>query len=111
MVPDTRIAPRKRCLVAIDAPSGPVLLMVELPTDASIAAALVEARRLLEAGARSPDGMDWAGIDWAGPVGIWGRCRDRAEVPADNDRIELYRPLAMDPRQRRRARLRSSAQR
>lgn len=111
MAPSTHIARGKRCLVAIDMASGPVLLAVELPAEASIAAALVEARRLLEAGAAVPAGIDRAGLDWEGPVGIWGRCCDRAEVPADNDRIELYRPLAMDPRQRRRARVRSGVRR
>lgn len=36
------------------------------------------------------------------PVGIWGRPADRADLVRDGDRIELYRPLAMDPRDARR---------
>ncbi|MDX1517005.1 MAG: RnfH family protein [Woeseiaceae bacterium] len=37
-------------------------------------------------------------------VGIWGRIVDRQTVVADGDRIELYRPLAIDPREARRQR-------
>ena len=36
------------------------------------------------------------------PVGIWGRVVDRKRPVADGDRIELYRPLRMDPRDARR---------
>jgi len=36
------------------------------------------------------------------PVGIWGRCVARDTVVADGDRVELYRPLQIDPRDARR---------
>lgn len=43
-------------------------------------------------------------VPWdSAPVGIFGEPRTRADLPADGDRIELYRPLCDDPRQRRRA--------
>jgi putative ubiquitin-RnfH superfamily antitoxin RatB of RatAB toxin-antitoxin module len=36
------------------------------------------------------------------PVGIWGRVTARDQVLADGDRVEIYRPLEMDPREARR---------
>lgn len=35
-------------------------------------------------------------------AGVWGQCVDRKHVLSDGDRVELYRPLAMDPREARR---------
>ena len=35
-------------------------------------------------------------------VGIWGHPAPRDRVLADGDRVEVYRPLAMDPREARR---------
>ena len=35
-------------------------------------------------------------------VGIWGRPVDRDQSVRDGDRIEIYRPLQMDPREARR---------
>ena len=35
-------------------------------------------------------------------VGIWGRAVARDQVLADGDRVELYRPLQIDPREARR---------
>lgn len=93
----------KRCLVAIDAPRGPLLCSLTLPAEATVATALGEARRQLDDGALDPP------IDWEGAaVGIWGRHCDRNAVPGDGDRIELYRALAADPRQRRRQRARNA---
>ena len=37
-------------------------------------------------------------------VGIWGRLVERAERLQDGDRVELYRPLELDPREARRLR-------
>ena len=37
-------------------------------------------------------------------VGIWGQCVSRSSSVKDGDRIELYRPLRMDPREARRLR-------
>jgi hypothetical protein len=36
-------------------------------------------------------------------AGIWGRPVDRQHRLKDGDRLELYRPLVMDPREARRA--------
>jgi putative ubiquitin-RnfH superfamily antitoxin RatB of RatAB toxin-antitoxin module len=35
-------------------------------------------------------------------AGVWGRPVERGHVLLDGDRVELYRPLAMDPREARR---------
>ena len=35
-------------------------------------------------------------------AGVWGRPVDRDHVVSDGDRVELYRPLEMDPREARR---------
>jgi uncharacterized protein len=86
----------KRCTVACDTPQGIVCCELTLPGTATVAEALAEARRLI----------GQAAVDWeAGPVGIHGRPCSRQQIPADGDRIELYRALQLDPRAARRARL------
>jgi putative ubiquitin-RnfH superfamily antitoxin RatB of RatAB toxin-antitoxin module len=92
-------APRKRCLVAIDAVAGPLLIELELAGDASVAVALAQARAAVQRD-RLPCDIDWDGA----AAGIWGQRCERAAVPRDGDRIEVYRPLPADPRERRRRR-------
>ncbi len=92
-------APAIVCLVAVDLPDGPRLCSVQLAPPADLEAALQAARLQIGEG----------GIDWqSGCVGIWGQVRPRSTILADGDRIELYRPLALDPRQRRRQRARAA---
>jgi hypothetical protein len=90
----------KHCTVSCDTEGGVLECELELPEDASIDAALVAAR------ARLGDGR----VDWqqAG-IGIFGRVLPRTYVPLDGDRIELYRPLMIDPRSSRRRRAQQSA--
>jgi len=38
------------------------------------------------------------------PVGVWGAFCERGEVLRDRDRVELYRPLRVDPKEARRQR-------
>jgi len=91
----------KRCLVAVDGPQGPLLWELVLDREATIDAALAAARTRLGGG-------QGGAIDWeAGVVGVWGVRCGRDVIPGDGDRIELYRPLPDDPRQRRRQRARS----
>jgi putative ubiquitin-RnfH superfamily antitoxin RatB of RatAB toxin-antitoxin module len=67
---------------------------VVLSAEATIADAIEAARR------QAPQ----ADVPWdTAPVGIFGEPHNRADVPADGDRIELYRPLRDDPKERRRA--------
>ncbi len=35
-------------------------------------------------------------------IGIWGRAAQRDQVVKEDDRIEIYRPLQLDPREARR---------
>src|SRR5258708_34248620 len=52
---------------------------------------------------------EFAGIDFAGlAVGIFGRVSVEGQVLADGDRVEIYRPLAADPKSARRARAREA---
>jgi hypothetical protein len=37
-------------------------------------------------------------------VGVWGRSRSLAEAVEDGDRVEIYRPLTIDPKEARRVR-------
>lgn len=39
-------------------------------------------------------------------VGVWGRVLDRASALRDCDRVEIYRPLLVDPKEARRQRYR-----
>ncbi len=86
----------KRCQVAYATPARAYLWALELPDNACIGDALAAARVL--AGA--------APIPWdSAAVGVFGELRRRTDACADGERIELYRPLARDPRARRRQRL------
>ena len=52
---------------------------------------------------------EFAGIDLAGSaVGIFGRVTAAGQMLADGDRVEIYRPLAADPKSARRARAREA---
>lgn len=87
----------KHCSVACDTPAGVVLLELELPDRATIADALTAARARLGG---------QIGVDWEhGATGVYGQSQPRDFVLAEGDRLELYRPLPVDPRERRRARV------
>lgn len=74
------------------------LWSLRLGPEACIADALAAAR------AAAGNTAAAARIPWdTAPVGIFGELRQRSDRFADGDRIELYRPLARDPRERRRA--------
>ncbi|HEX2790968.1 MAG TPA: RnfH family protein [Steroidobacteraceae bacterium] len=85
----------KRCSVACDTPAGILLCELDLPDDATIAVALSGARRVL-----GDSAADWE----RAATGIYGRVYSRTHIPVHGDRIELYRPLKVDPRAKRRAR-------
>ena len=91
----------KRCVVAYATRDEQFLWTVELPEQGTVADALRAAREIAERAA--PLDVPW---DEAA-VGIFGQVCSRAEVPAEGDRIEIYRPLAADPRERRRQAVRS----
>jgi putative ubiquitin-RnfH superfamily antitoxin RatB of RatAB toxin-antitoxin module len=68
---------------------------------------------LLPAGSTVADTLDRSGIVARHPeanlgqcpVGIFGRHVDRQSVVTDGDRVELYRPLIVDPKDARRKRV------
>jgi putative ubiquitin-RnfH superfamily antitoxin RatB of RatAB toxin-antitoxin module len=88
---------RKRCVVAYATRDEQFLWSVELPAAATVADALAAAHALAQR-----DDVPWDSTD----VGIFGRACNRSDVPLDGDRIEIYRPLRSDPRERRRGRVR-----
>jgi uncharacterized protein len=87
---------RKRCMVAYATRERQYLWAVDVPSEATIADIIEAARQLAD----EPD------VPWeTAPVGIFGEVRDRSACPAEGDRVELYRPLPTDPRDRRRERV------
>ena len=71
-----------------------VEIEVRLPQGATAADAL----------ARFP-AREIRGVDLAtASIGVWGRRVERGHVLADGDRLEVYRPLAAEPRTARRRR-------
>lgn len=64
----------------------------------------------LKEGATVADAIDASGLAArfpdeqieALPTGIWGRPADRDHAVSDGDRVEIYRPLEIEPREARR---------
>ena len=64
----------------------------------------------LEEGATLADAIEKSGLtaQFPGeqieslPTGVWGRPVDRNHVLRDGDRVEIYRPLEIEPREARR---------
>jgi len=86
-----------RVSVAIALPGRQEVVDLELPPGSRVADALASdgVRERLR-------GVDADALD----VGIWSRRCARDAVLRDGDRVELYRPLAADPKAMRRARAR-----
>lgn len=75
--------------VAYALPDRQWLLSLNLPVGSTLAAAL-------SAAAQTPDWpLPAAGEDWS--VGIWGRRATPDTVLQPGDRVEVYRPLHLDP--------------
>ena len=103
----TTTSGRKRCVVAYATRQRQHLWTLDLPAQATITDALAAARLIAE-GSPTSDGKiaDAPDVPWdTAPVGIFGELRDRQDVPVDGDRVEIYRPLRSDPRERRRERV------
>lgn len=86
----------KRCVVAWALRDEQFLWNVELAPEATVADALAAARQIAQR-----EDVPWE----SGDLGIFGQPCARTDVPLDGDRIEIYRPLASDPRERRRQRV------
>ena len=87
----------KRCTVAYATPERQWLWVVTLPDSATVADALEQARA-------QAAGLE---VPWNADVGVFGELCDRAAVPRDGDRIEIYRPLKADPKVSRRERVKA----
>jgi putative ubiquitin-RnfH superfamily antitoxin RatB of RatAB toxin-antitoxin module len=75
-----------------------VVRSISLPQGSRLADALLLAER----------DEELQGIDFSrAPLGIFGQLVQRDQVLSDGDRIEIYRPLAADPKIARRARARA----
>ena len=83
----------KRCVVAYATRDEQWLWTVEVPATASVAD-VINAARLIA----NRDDVPWD----SATLGIFGHPCNRVDIPAEGDRIELYRPLASDPKARRR---------
>jgi len=64
----------------------------------------------LPAGATVQDALLACGLD-ADSVGVWGRKAQPGDLVKEGDRIEVYRPLRVDPKVARRERFRSQGAR
>jgi uncharacterized protein len=78
-----------------------VVRSLSLPQGARLADALLLAERDEEL-----QGIDFSRV----PLGIFGQRVQRDQVLSDGDRIEIYRPLAQDPKIARRERARTGRQ-
>ena len=98
----------KRCVVAYATRDHQYLWTVDLPHEATIEDALKVARGLAaETLTTRGTKEELQKVPWdTAPVGIFGEPHRREDVPEDGDRIEIYRPLQSDPRERRRAQVR-----
>ncbi len=74
---------------------------------AEVALELPEGSTIADAVAASGLATRFPGIDIAAAgVGIWYRLREPHTLLSDGDRVEIYRPLKVDPKQARRERAR-----
>ena len=60
----------------------------------------------LQPGATVRDAIQAAGLKAGAALGIFGKQVAADTVLADGDRVEIYRPLRLDPKERRRERAR-----
>jgi len=80
--------------VAYATPAEQIVVEVELPPDATLAQA-IDVSGLLQ---QFPD------IDLHHGVGIFGERRALTDTVCEGDRVEIYRPLKVDPKDQRRRR-------
>lgn len=95
-----------RCEFVHALPNWAWSVLLALPPGATVADAVAAARAAWQREpAPSPGDIR---IDWGGAVGIQGEACGRDRVVEDGDRVELYRPLAVDPKESRRKRARDA---
>jgi uncharacterized protein len=88
---------------------GVMLIFAEPSRAVSRQYSLAEGSTVQDALTLASADPEFAGIDLAQmPVGIFGRVVQRNQRLQEGDRVELYRPLAEDPKTARRQRARSA---
>ena len=93
-----------RCAFAAALPAWQGVLEFDLPESATVADVLALARERLQTIA--PEAIGHAA--WReGATGIFGAVCERAQTLRSGDRVELYLPLSVDPKEARRARARA----
>lgn len=100
---DAAVTPLVCCAFAAALMSWQGELPLQLPAGASVADALASAMALLTdrgIGLSAEERAWWS----AAPVGIFGEVCARDRLLEPGDRVELYRPLRVDPKSARRAR-------
>ena len=86
--------PGEVCIEVVFAlPEQQVLVSVTLTEGATVAEAIAAAGLAARFPGEQLDAL---------PTGIWGRPAERDDVVYDGDRVEIYRPLEIDPREARR---------
>ncbi len=90
-----------RCTVVFARPERLWEWQLELPDGADLAQALAAAQTQAVS-APDPPQLDWQNAK----AGIYGLACDRHVRLSDGDRVEIYRPLAADPKESRRERAR-----
>jgi putative ubiquitin-RnfH superfamily antitoxin RatB of RatAB toxin-antitoxin module len=85
----------KRCTVVFATPARQWVWQVEIADAGTVGDALAAARA--QAGALA--------VPWAADVGIFGELCGRERQLSDGERVEIYRPLILDPKESRRARV------
>ncbi len=90
------------CVTYSPAPREVREWQLALPAGSTVADAL----------AASPLQSEFPGVDLnSASVGVWGRKASATQVLRDRDRVEVYRPLLVDPKVARRERFRKQGAR
>ena len=71
-------------------PDRQVLREISVPAGSTVADVLAQGNLTSEFPGQAFDDLQ---------AGIWGRPVERGHIVRDGDRVELYRPLEMDPRE------------
>lgn len=96
-------APSVEVVVVVSPAAGQVRqISLKLPVGASVRDALLQSGVHLPA----PDG-DTTSLG----VGVWGQRKTLDHLLRDRDRVEIYRPLLIDPKEARRRRQRATCNR
>ena len=90
---DRAVAERIAVEIVLATQERQVLLELEVQAGATVADVIARSRI-----AEAFPGFDIDALE----TGVWGRIVSRDHQVVDGDRVELYRPLQMDPREARR---------